>query len=776
MELHSRLRTGALRAEVITWTFCLLTLGTTGIALAQAPDASLQAQAPVVLTAGDEWIPLQPELEIEPDSALDFSGFGFLDPPAGKHGRVIARTDGQFAFADSPHKPRRFYGVNLCFGAHYLSKQESIRLAARLGRLGYNALRIHHYERDLIQGERVSTSLNPEKLDQLDYLIAALIRRGIYLTTDLYVSRPVPYREIGIDRGGVIPMNTFKILVPVHEGAFENWKAFTRAFLGHVNPYTGRRYAEEPALAWLALINEGNFGNFFEDIRRIPEWKQAWNRWLARSYGDRQGLSAAWGQELKEGEEPATQSVELPPGLREESLRARDCLLFLADTERDTVSRMRTFLRQELGCYALLSNASSWTRFTTDQGARTTYDYVDEHFYVDHPQFLETPWRLPSRCPNTSPISGGASGGRAIAFTRLFDKPFTVTEYNYSAPGRFRGVGGILTGALGALQGWSGIWRFAYSHSREAMFTPARMAYFDTASDPLSQAADRASLCLFLRGDMQTAPHSLALVMTDEDLNRPTGKIPTLAPSWHWLAWVTRLGTQVLPSPEKGPAHTAILPLAWQTPAAAYAGNGVLPVNPYSVDDSSLILALQQQKFLSSEAVLDPARKSFRSETGEVTIDAPGDRLVLDTVRTAGGYAPAGSTVDAANGGVKVFVEGSDATVWVSSLDGKPIRQSRRLLVTHLTDLQNTDIRYAEPARQTLQDWGRLPYLVRTGKAVVSLRLESPGKYRVWALGTGGKRLTHLPVQIAAGVLTFTADVAGDPAAGARMMYEVARK
>src|SRR5258706_7063969 len=101
---------------------------------------------PTSITAGKEWIPLRPELEIEPGSALDFSRMGFVDPPAGKHGRVLARADGQFAFADSPEKARRFYGVNLCFNAQYLPHDEADRLAERLVRLGYNAVRIHHYE------------------------------------------------------------------------------------------------------------------------------------------------------------------------------------------------------------------------------------------------------------------------------------------------------------------------------------------------------------------------------------------------------------------------------------------------------------------------------------------------------------------------------------------------------------------------------------------------------------------------------------------------------
>jgi hypothetical protein len=732
--------------------------------------------APVTITAGPDWIPLTPELEIEAGSALDFSGMGFVDAPAGKHGRVIVNARGQFAFANSPEVPRRFYGVNLCFGAHYLSAAEADRLAERLVRLGYNAVRIHHYERDLTQGQRPTTGMNPEKLAQFDDLVAALIRRGLYLTTDLFVSRPVPWQDIGVDRDGQIPMDTFKILVPVHAGAFANWQQFTRALLTHVNPHTQRRYADEPALAWLAMINEGNFGNFLKDLRTFPEWKQAWNQWLATQYPDRAAVAAVWGGELKADEDPADASVELPTNIYDSTLRTRDCLRFFADRERDMFARMKAFLRDELGCHALLSNANSWTRFTTDQAARAGYDYVDDHFYVDHPQFLEGSWRLPSRCPNTSPLAEGAPGGRPLNFTRLFDRPFTVTEYNYSGPGRFRGVGGILTGAQGALQDWGAIWRFAYSHSRDALFTPSRMNYFDLACDPLSQAADRASVCLFLRGDLRPAPHSIALVMTPADLTNPPRKIPTLAPRWHWLAWVTRVGTRLTPNPGAPLPHDLILPLGWATPVAEYGTSRTLAADPYAVEDPALWNAAKQYGLVPSDNGGEPPSRIYQSETGEVLIDGAGDRLVLDTPRTAGGYAPAGGAVVSLNGGVTIRVRDTDATVWVSALDDQPIRRSRRLLVTHLTDLQNTGIRYAEVERKTLLDWGRMPHLVRAGRADITLALAAPERYVVWALAPGGRRLAEVPSATGDGALTFTANVAGDVAQGARMLYEVGVK
>jgi hypothetical protein len=604
--------------------------------------------------------------------------------------------------------------------------------------------------------------------------MAALIRHGIYLTTDLFVSRGIKYGDIGIDRSGEIPMNEFKVLVPVHEGAFNNWKQFARSLLCHTNAYTHRRYADEPALAWLAMINEGNFGNFVKEMQTIPEWKEAWNQWLGKKYSGKEQLAAAWHTELKDNEDPAARSVELPEKIYSDGLRTRDFIAFLADTDREMVQRMKRFLREDLGCRALISNSSSWTRFTTDQGARMIYDYVDDHFYVDHPKFLETSWRLPSRCPNSNPLAEGAPGGRPIAFTRLFDKPFTVTEYNYSAPGQFRGLGGILTGGLGALQGWGGIWRFAYSHSRDALFNPARMDYFNMAGDPLSQAAERASICLFLRGDLQVARESVAVTMTEADLAHPAKKIPTLAPKWNWLAWETRVGTQVVPSGEASIPATAILPLAWQTPPSDYK-HLALPLDPYSVSDNTLLEALKERNVISRGPAIGPEEKFLQSQTGEILIDGPRGRLSIDTPRTAGGYAPEGQLVHLAKGYAEIkFIEGA-ATVWVSALDDEPIHRSRRLLVTHLTDLQNTDIRYAERARQTLLDWGHLPYLVKAGKAEVTLWLDSPRSYKVWALSPGGKRLQTVPAKVESKSLRFTADVAGDPQDGARMLYEVVR-
>ena len=723
-----------------------------------APDGiKLEEDGPVTIRAGAQWLPLEASLEIEPGSALDFSRVMPRHAPAGQFGRVIINPQGKFAFERRAQTPARFYGVNLCFTAQYLPHDEADRLAERLARLGYNAVRIHHYESTLVErGPAGALRLRPDRLDQLDYLLAACQRQGLYVTTDLFVSRPVALADIYEGEPGQMGQDEFKMAVHVNDRAFENYKTFARALLGHVNPYTQVRYADEPALAWLSLVNEDCPGNFIAELKGKlhDDWQRAWNRWLAARYPDRVELARALGN-LRDGQDPAQGTVPL----QSTSGRLPGVVVFnvfLAEVERDFFERTRKFLRDDLRCPALLTDCNAWSNPVQMQAVRAAFDYVDDHFYVDHPEFIERPWTLPSRCANTSPIADGARGGRGCAFTRLFGKPFTITEFNYASPGRFRGVGGILTGALGALQDWDGLWRFAYSHNRENVVSPGAMNYFDMAADPLNQAAERASLCLFLRGDIAPARHSVALGATPDELLGAAKTSPDKTPSWQGLAWLTRVGWSI-GSPATPRPDTLAIPFAGGAPMKG----GM---------EASLLGTLRERRWLPENNRTQFGQNRLQSENGEVTIDGPENLLTLDTPLTAGGFAPAGRKIETRAARIEVLE--TDATVWVSSLDGQPITDSRRLLITHLTDLQNSETRYADRARQVLQSWGHLPHLVRAGRAVVALRLAHPARAKVYALALTGKRLGEIAPSVGdPSTLTIPLSVSAENQA--RLLYEV---
>lgn len=727
---------------------------TVAFTLSSPGGIAMEEDGPVTIEAGAEWIPLQPHLDILPGSALDLSRVVRWHAPAGSLGRVLA-SGRHFVFAKRPGEPVRFYGVNLTFGSQYLSHDEADRLAIRLRRLGYNAVRLHHYEGMLVDRQAgPGVRLDPQQLDRLDYLFYALKKQGIYITTDLFVSRPVSNSEIWPGTPGDIGMDEYKMAVPVNERAFADYCAFASALLGHRNPYTGTTWAQDPALAWLSLINEGNPGNFVGLLKGNlgQDYLRAWNGWLHSRYPAREALARALGARPSD---PGVEAGNVPLPTGDDGSR-RWVLFntFLAENQRVFFERTRDFLRRQLHCEALLTNNNAWTNPLQLEAIRTSFDYVDDHFYVDHPQFIQQPWRLPSRCSNESPVSAGAPGGTSCAFIRLLDRPFTCTEFNYAGPSRYRAVGGILTGALGALQDWAAIWRFDYASGREALFSPQPAGYFDLVTDPLNQAADRAAIFLFMRGDLEEAAHAIGVTFSPRELLGEAQSARGFVPGWTSMAWITKVGG----TPEPG-SHIH--------PDLVVSADGANPAAYASGASERLIQALERHGWIR-EAVQDFQANRLRSETGQIAVDAPDDVLAVNTPRTAGGFAPPGKRIQTAAASITVL--DAAATVWVSSLDGRPISQSRHLLITHVTDLQNTGAHFADRGRRILVDWGKLPYLVRAGRAEVALR-RADGPVQVWGLDMAGRRLEQIPVQRSGGALVIPLNV--NDRGSARLLYEV---
>ena len=674
---------------------------------------------PTVIARGADWIPLAYRKEIEAGSALDFSCMGFTDAPSGKYG-WMKNVGSHFEFEGRPGKPVRLYGVNLCGTANFPSHEEAEMMVTRFKRLGYNAIRFHHHDSGTVKGSADGLTLSVENMDKFDYLLATAIREGFYLTTDLFVSRNhvIKWRHIGVDRDGLVDMQLFKALCALYDPAFENWCAYSRNFLTHVNPYTGRAYKDEPALSLISLINEGGlFMGWGRETAKDPIVRAAWRKWVL----------------AKRAADPSFYPDADPDNLPKGTYNAAFAL-FMGEMEAKMVARMKAFLRG-IGCKALLTNDNCGPHFAPLQRASAEYDYIDDHFYVDHPQFLEQRWRLPSRCGNRNPILTPVLPPCRLGFTRMADKPFTVTEWNFSGPGMFRGVGGILTGAIAALQDWDGMWRFAYSHSREDCLENPKHApgYFNLGTDPLGQASDRASICLFLRGDIAPidAGKGVSLLITPESVKPADGRAFPGSPSWSDAAWNMRVSSCLAPH-----------------------GAGALRVIPREQAEEPAVTNWAQN------VVANPAL-GFDREKGAFTID---------TSRTCGGFAPEGTI---AAGPLVATLGGAAATVWASSLDGTPVASSRRILLTHLTDVQGEGAKFADPEKTILLRFGK-GSLVRNGTAQISLALAEPFAYEVYELETSGKRLGSVPAESRDGKLCFTAAVDGPY--GARMLYEIVRR
>ncbi|MGN1359373.1 MAG: hypothetical protein ACI4X9_02840, partial [Kiritimatiellia bacterium] len=131
------------------------------------------------------WTPITNQTAILKGSPLDHSHLRPTLAPCGSQGPLILTPDGHFAFQNTPSQPVRFYGINLCYDAQYANHAATDQLLDTLQRMGYNALRLHHWEVNLVRPyASPSHTPDPQMLERLCYLIAGCSRRGLYLTTD----------------------------------------------------------------------------------------------------------------------------------------------------------------------------------------------------------------------------------------------------------------------------------------------------------------------------------------------------------------------------------------------------------------------------------------------------------------------------------------------------------------------------------------------------------------------------------------------------------------
>jgi len=694
------------------------------------PKLALGVDQPVTLKADEQWAPITGSLDIVPGSALDFRPLGLLDAPAGRHGWLVARGP-KLVYEQRPDKPVRYYGVNFCFSALYLDKALADRAADRLAALGYNSVRIHHYESGLVAPGPNSLTFKPEALDKLDYFAAALKQRGLYLTTDLFVSRPI--RAAETVEGGT-DMNGYKSAVLVSDVARDNLKAFTCALLTHVNPYTKLAWGQDPALNMLSLVNEGAALNFIGGLKgKLRDLYVArFNAWLAARYGTREKLAEAWGGALKAGQDLAAGTVPLPGGTG--GANGRDLALFAARLQSDFADDMKRFLRDELKCRALITDMNARSDNWGTQLARTHLDYVDNHGYWDHPRFLEREWQLPSKGWS----GGGSATARGVplhgdkAATRLLDRPFGFSEFNYAAPNVYRAESGPLTGGYAALQDWDAVWRFSYSHDVRNLQALRGGNFFDMATDLTQQAGDRFAVLLFLR-DAASARAKVALTATQAELTGVKG--PGLGlPGVQRLALVSQVGTLVDP----------------QAPAAA----GELRVSG-GVNEAALLARLREQGLLAKDNPTNPDQDLYVSDTGQLRLDSRQGLFCFDTPRCQGVFSAFGR--GAKVGALTTADGGAPIGVYLASLGETPIPTSPRLLLAHVPDTQGTGRRFGERALLTLFDWGGLPQLVRDVSTTITLALEQPAAYKVYALGLDGGRLASVETQVVGGALRFTA-------------------
>lgn len=646
--------------------------------------------------AAEQWLPVrETSLEMRPGSPLDFSGMlpnGRID--AGR--RLVAGPGGRLAFATAPDAPVRLACASLAWSpasGGFPDRATADRYARQLALHGYNIARLHFVDASLMAGRQKDFDFDPETLDRIHYLLAALKRNGIYWMMDGLSSWRGAYggHDDRWDPGG-----NLKLALHLDEAAFAHWKRLTEAFLARTNPHTGIAPIHDDALAMVILANENGieFDGVVHDRPGRPPYDPMlaapFNRWLKQRYASSAALEKAWGslgwtERLEDG------SIRLPGDRYADSARMRDLQAFFVEVETASAAKMSTALRG-LGYKGLISTYNNWPTIQTAL-SRRGLEAVTMNTYHD----WVGGYAPGSKLLQTSSLADGANAMRMIAAARWLGRPFLVSEYDHLFWNRYRYEAGLVMPSYAALQGWDVLCRHGHGPIVLAYGEPyphkKAMLPYAIALDPVARAGETLSALLYRRGDVATAKLTVPFaVRGEEDLGRDMqAREPENLTD---LALLGRIGLQ----------------------DADKVGSAIAVLQPRDrTRTSDIVERLRRSGALPAGNLTDIAAGLYQSETGEITLNRPGGQLRIVTAATE---ALAFSTLPAPVklGALSVTAAEGAALVALSSLD-KPVSLAKgsRFLLILATDARNSAMKFRDREEKIIEDFGRLPVLIRKG-------------------------------------------------------------
>jgi hypothetical protein len=698
----------------------------------------------------DNWPFVHPHDDFNPSALLDLRSLN--EPVAGQSGFVRISADGQFLRGDGT--PIRFWA---CGSTVFTDNPKALPDHARfLAKLGVNMVRLHaQVGPDSNADDPGIDDANLNEIDDIFRAVAAFKRQGIYVTISPYWAVNQPATRWGIE-GYDHQMDLWGLLFfnPELQAAYKGW---VRKLYATTNPYTGIPLCQDPSVAIIQIQNED--GMFFWTMDAMqPAQKRILGKkfadWLIAKYGSLDATRDAWKYASVKGDDfPAGEIGICSVGLWSRPQhggmvrRLADQLQFFADTQRNFYANMVRFYRDELGCRQLI-NASNWItadpirlndveRYTdtaadvlavnkyftgVHEGKNNGWRVDPGDCFTDHPGVLN-PWDLPT---NLKQAAG---------------RPMIVTESSWVSPMDFQNEGPFLMAAYQSLTGVAGYFWFAatadqYDDDPQFNFLNIRGQHPYrkwTCSIPALMGNFPAAAIAYRNGFIRRGDP----VVVE---NRP------LADLWKAKAPLIVEGATFDPNrmsgEPAGPGQTqSVDPLAFLVGPVTvkYGGD---PRDNHIADLSSFI---------------DRGRKTIASNTGQLrmdygtglcTIDAPAAQGASGFLSGAGKIHL--STIDLAS-------QNRQASVWVVSMDGKPIAESRKILVQVGTPsrLAGWDQEPTDFPGKDAEDYHGFK-IASTGQppwncedADVDLTIRNPNLSTATALDVGGYASKNVPLETA---------------------------
>jgi len=489
--------------------------------LAQQPDANRL-----------RWFPFTPANTVE-SGVIGMQSW--LDAPAGRHGFVQMEGD-KLVFEDG--KTVKFWGTNICSQLPFIDGERVDSFVNFVAKYGVNAVRFHKFSWYAYHNNR-STELDPKKFKRFDYFQAQLRSKGIYYGW----SHIYGHRVLSQDSSRLLAYSEIKNLTYPWShlnGSTSSLVNFapdlqqlsidlTVNMLNHVNPYTGLRYADDPALAFIEFQNEDNifWSAIGQSLKQAPTYRKLlcsqFSQWLKNKYGSQEKFETAWGKDHIPAEETLQHwnifpdpnhnlfSVEYETAMKEGRQMAThvlDKMRFLYEKQVEFYKKFEAAVRATGYKGVLVGScwqAGSGISHVYNLHADYEVGMIDRHNYFGGGAGGH---RIQAgEVKNVSQLSQPASGLLSAGLQDVINRPFSFSEWMSLVPNEWTAEAAPLIAIYGmGLQGWDASFSFATDMPRFSTVLQSEAHGVYNATSPLHMGLYPALARMVYRGDVREGP------------------------------------------------------------------------------------------------------------------------------------------------------------------------------------------------------------------------------------------------------------------------------
>lgn len=697
------------------------------------PTPSLSAQNSPVLNESIDYSPTStttwafdpPKDTYDRRSLLDLRRLN--EAIAGETGFVKLSADRE-SFLRGDGQPLRFWGVNV--GGKNLTLAQRQDQARFLAKRGVNLARIHE---SLVPKTPTGklTDIDVKTRERIWQQVAAMKQAGIYLSISPYSALHIkPQPNWPVPNGS---KELFGLLFfdPELQAAYKAW---WRALLEPVNPYTGIALKDDPAIAYWHLQNEDSL--LFWTLEQVQgedlvQLQKKYGQWLTKKYGAITQAQAHWGKNTTlPGDNAAADQMGLYP-LDEltqpvksdtpQGKRLADQTQFLTETMANFNRQMVQFLRQELGVKQLI-NANNWRTASTpllNDAERYSYTPAEimavNRYYGSNHQGKKSGWAI---------LNGDRFTDQSVLFNPLAfplaikqptGYPFMVTESSWVLPLSYQSEGPLLVSAYQSLLGIDGFNWFVFKGSqwRQPASANGHLPSLGkwNANTPELLGNFPAAALMYRQGYVQAGQPIVEERRSPNDL---------------WQRQPPLITEESGFDPNRDDQPEIRLP------------SGDRQLNPLAFLVGPVKVQYGSDRGANRVGNLAPylqnRQKIVRSVTGELTWDYGRGLFTLNAPQAQGvtGFLRSAGTIQLND--VDITAQNTYATAIAVSLDGKALKHSQKILVqvgtqARPTDWQQRAIAWQNPKEKDkshhgfeVLNYGRAPWRIVNNALTLTIR------------------------------------------------------